>query len=72
MFRIKTPIEKITCAHVLSSEGGKPQVEKCITSITGDIKEEKLIRFDDKYCLTFPVLKDIHFLHSTNGKRCQI
>ena len=38
MFRIKTPIEKITCAHVLSSEGGKPQVEKCITSITGDIK----------------------------------
>ena len=29
MFRIKTPIEKITCAHVLSSEGGKPQVEKC-------------------------------------------
>ena len=29
MFRIKTPIEKITCVHVLSSEGGKPQVEKC-------------------------------------------
>ena len=35
-----------------------------ITFITRDIKEEKLIRFDDKYCLTFPVLKDIHFLHS--------
>lgn len=43
-----------------------------ITFITRDIKEEKLIRFDDKYCLTFPVLKDIHFLHSTNGKRGQI
>lgn len=37
-------------------------------SLPETLKEEKLIRFDDKYCLHFPVLKDIHFLHSTNGK----